>query len=126
MSDTVSNNASPATEVTKEAGRVKLPFKEMVSYSFTDMAGNLLYVTLSSYIMYFYTDVFGISASGALGAATILLGRALRRRDLRRRVGFDRRPYTHEVGPSAAVVPVARGPVRGDGVHRVHGTVLAE
>ena len=73
MSDTVSNNASPATEVTKEAGRVKLPFKEMVSYSFTDMAGNLLYVTLSSYIMYFYTDVFGISASGALGAATILL-----------------------------------------------------
>ncbi len=38
MSDTVSNNASPATEVTKEAGRVKLPFKEMVSYSFTDMA----------------------------------------------------------------------------------------
>ena len=47
MSDTVSNNASPATEVTKEAGRVKLPFKEMVSYSFTDMAGNLLYVTLA-------------------------------------------------------------------------------
>ena len=49
MSDTVSNNASPATEVTKEAGRVKLPFKEMVSYSFTDMAGNLLYVTPVSY-----------------------------------------------------------------------------
>ena len=101
----------PATEVTKEAGRVKLPFKEMVSYSFTDMAGNLLYVTLSSYIMYFYTDVFGISASGALGAATILLVARFRRRDLRRRVGFDRRPYTHEVGPVPPVVPVARGPV---------------
>ena len=125
MSDTVSNNASPATEVTKEAGRVKLPFKEMVSYSFTDMAGNLLYVTLSSYIMYFYTDVFGISASGALGAATILL--VARFADaISAVVWFDRRPYTHEVGPVPPVVPVARGPVRGDGVHRVHGTVLAE
>ncbi|WP_275670958.1 MFS transporter [Bifidobacterium bifidum] len=116
MSDTVSNNASPATEVTKEAGRVKLPFKEMVSYSFTDMAGNLLYVTLSSYIMYFYTDVFGISASGALGAATILL--VARFADAISAVVWG--------SPVPPVVPVARGPVRGDGVHRVHGTVLAE
>mgnify|MGYP000655225438 CR=1 FL=1 len=55
MSDTVSNNASPATEVTKEAGRVKLPFKEMVSYSFTDMAGNLLYViAVSDVFEYFF------------------------------------------------------------------------
>ncbi|MCI1979480.1 MAG: MFS transporter [Bifidobacteriaceae bacterium] len=51
----------------------KLSIKEKISYSFTDMAGNLLYVTISSYIMYFYTDVFGIPAAGALGASTILL-----------------------------------------------------
>ncbi|QYY85155.1 MFS transporter [Pediococcus pentosaceus] len=43
----------------------KLPFLEKVSYSFTDMAGNLLYVTISSYILYFYTDVFKISVAGA-------------------------------------------------------------
>lgn len=61
------------TSVSVQSGAVKLPLKEKISYSFTDMAGNLLYVTISSYIMYFYTDVFGIAASGALGAATILL-----------------------------------------------------
>ena len=62
-----------ATAASAQSGAVKLPLKEKISYSFTDMAGNLLYVTISSYIMYFYTDVFGIAASGALGAATILL-----------------------------------------------------
>lgn len=43
----------------------KLPVLEKISYSFTDMAGNLLYVTISSYILYFYTDVFDISVAGA-------------------------------------------------------------
>lgn len=51
----------------------KLSIKEKLAYTSTDMAGNLLYVTVSSYIMYFYTDVFGIPASGALGASVILL-----------------------------------------------------
>lgn len=57
----------------KDASAVKLPLKEKIAYSFTDMAGNLLYVTISSYIMYFYTDVFGLPAESALGAGTILL-----------------------------------------------------
>lgn len=43
----------------------KLPVLEKVSYAFTDMAGNLLYVSMSSYILYFYTDVFNIPVSGA-------------------------------------------------------------
>ena len=59
--------------VSAETGAVKLPLKEKISYSFTDMAGNLLYVTISSYIMYFYTDVFHIPAACVLGAGTILL-----------------------------------------------------
>ncbi|NEG54937.1 MFS transporter [Bifidobacterium platyrrhinorum] len=58
---------------TQDASAVKLSVKEKVAYSFTDMAGNLLYVTISSYIMYFYTNVFHIPAAGALGAGTILL-----------------------------------------------------
>ena len=62
-----------ATTASAQSGAVKLPLKEKISYSFTDMAGNLLYVTISSYIMYFYTDVFHIPAAGAFGAATILL-----------------------------------------------------
>ena len=55
------------------SGDTKLSIREKLGYSATDMAGNLLYVTVSSYIMYFYTDVFGIPASGALGASVILL-----------------------------------------------------
>ena len=43
----------------------KLPTLEKISYSFTDMAGNLLYVSMSSYILYFYTDVFDIPVSAA-------------------------------------------------------------
>ena len=58
---------------TQDASAVKLSVREKIAYSFTDMAGNLLYVTISSYIMYFYTNVFHIPAAGALGAGTILL-----------------------------------------------------
>lgn len=39
----------------------KLPLKRVLAFASTDTAGNLLYCTLTSYIMYFYTDVFGIS-----------------------------------------------------------------
>lgn len=52
-------------ENTAAKADAKLPLLEKISYSFTDMAGNLLYVTISSYILYFYTDVFGISVAGA-------------------------------------------------------------
>ena len=60
-------------DIQKDNGNVKLSLKEKCGYACTDMAGNLLYVTISTYIMYFYTDVFGIPASGALGASIILL-----------------------------------------------------
>ncbi len=43
----------------------KLPVSEKLAYSFTDGAGNLLYCTITAYILYFYTDVFGISVAGA-------------------------------------------------------------
>lgn len=48
-----------------DSANVKLSVWEKTAYSFTDMAGNLLYVTISSYILYFYTDVFSISVGGA-------------------------------------------------------------
>ncbi|WP_054957074.1 MFS transporter [Paenibacillus dakarensis] len=43
----------------------KLPLKRILAFASTDTAGNLLYCTLTSYIMYFYTDVFGISVAAA-------------------------------------------------------------
>lgn len=51
----------------------KMRTREMIGYSFTDMAGNLLFVTFSSFIMIFYTDVMGLPASGAWSAAIVLL-----------------------------------------------------
>lgn len=44
-------------------------FNSRVAYSLTDVAGNLLYCTISSYLLYFYTDVFGLSM---VTAGTIL------------------------------------------------------
>ncbi|MFD1176705.1 glycoside-pentoside-hexuronide (GPH):cation symporter [Paenibacillus puldeungensis] len=41
----------------------KLSLKRILAFASTDTAGNLLYCTLTSYIMYFYTDVFGISVA---------------------------------------------------------------
>jgi sugar (glycoside-pentoside-hexuronide) transporter len=43
----------------------KLSLKRVLAYASTDTAGNLLYCTLTSFIMYFYTDVFGISIASA-------------------------------------------------------------
>lgn len=43
----------------------KLSLKRVLDFASTDTAGNLLYCTLTSYIMYFYTDVLGISVAAA-------------------------------------------------------------
>lgn len=48
----------------------KLSLTNILAYASTDTAGNLLYCTLTSFILYFYTDVFGISVGTA---GTILL-----------------------------------------------------
>lgn len=48
----------------------KLSLVNKLAYASTDTAGNLLYCTLTSFILYFYTDVFGISVGMA---GTILL-----------------------------------------------------
>nr|WP_025721358.1 MFS transporter [Paenibacillus sp. 1-18] len=46
-----------------------VPFHRKISSSLTDTAGNLLYCVISSYLLYFYTDVFGLS----IGIAGTLL-----------------------------------------------------
>lgn len=59
------------TEATAVAGKKhKLSLVNKLAYASTDTAGNLLYCTLTSFILYFYTDVFGISVGVA---GTILL-----------------------------------------------------
>ncbi|WP_217708449.1 MFS transporter [Metabacillus schmidteae] len=48
-----------------ESKQSKLSLKRILAFASTDTAGNLLYCTLTSYIMYFYTDVLGISVAAA-------------------------------------------------------------
>ena len=49
--------------------------KSRLSYALTDGSGNLLYCIIGSYLLYFYTDVFGLSVAvtGTLLLATRLL-----------------------------------------------------
>lgn len=48
----------------------RIPFHRMLAYASTDAAGNLLYTTVTTFILYYYTDVFGLSVAAA---GTILL-----------------------------------------------------
>ena len=41
----------------------KLTLTEKVGYGFGDLASNVVFTTVSTYLMFFYTDVFGISAA---------------------------------------------------------------
>lgn len=43
----------------------KLTFGEKLGYSFGDAASNLFWQTFAMFLMYFYTDIFGISAAAA-------------------------------------------------------------
>ncbi len=48
----------------------KVPFHRRISYALTDTGGNLLYSIIGAYLLYFYTDVFGLSVAAA---GTLLL-----------------------------------------------------
>ena len=50
----------------------KLPFREKFAYGFGDLASVLYWQTFMAYILFFYTDVFGIppAAMAALFFAT--------------------------------------------------------
>jgi glycoside/pentoside/hexuronide:cation symporter, GPH family len=43
----------------------KLSFKEKAGYGFGDLASVLYWQTISAYLLYFYTDVYGITAAAA-------------------------------------------------------------
>lgn len=47
----------------------RITFKEKVSYGLGDLGGNMLFTLVSSYLLYFYTDVGGI----AIGTASIIM-----------------------------------------------------
>lgn len=48
----------------------QVPFKERVSYGLGDTASNLIYTMITTYLMFFYTDIFGI---GTAAVGTLFL-----------------------------------------------------
>lgn len=51
----------------------RLPLHRKITYGFTDMSGNLLYSIISSYMLYFFTNVFGLSVG--IAGSLLLIGR---------------------------------------------------
>lgn len=58
-----SSEASPATQPASVIHKNMVPWSERFSYSLSDFACNLSFSLVSTYLMFFYTDVFGISAA---------------------------------------------------------------
>jgi glycoside/pentoside/hexuronide:cation symporter, GPH family len=55
----------------KDAGSQKLSVLEKVGYSLGDLAANLVFQTLVTYLAYFYTDIYGLDTKDA--SAVILV-----------------------------------------------------
>jgi glycoside/pentoside/hexuronide:cation symporter, GPH family len=53
----------------------QVPWLERISYGLSDTGFNLMFTMMSTYLLYFYTDVFGVSA--AVVAPVFLVGRIL-------------------------------------------------
>ncbi|WP_179004579.1 MFS transporter [Winogradskyella forsetii] len=51
----------------------KLSVKEKIGYSLGDLAANLVFQTLVTYLAYFYTDIYGLKANDA-SAVTLIVG----------------------------------------------------
>ena len=62
-SDTTQSTATPESPNATNADRLKLT--EKVAYGLGDTASCLYYTTLAQFLMFFYTDVFGITATAA-------------------------------------------------------------
>lgn len=46
---------------------IKLPWREKISYGIADLGFNFYWANIATFLMIFYTDVFGISAAAAAG-----------------------------------------------------------
>jgi glycoside/pentoside/hexuronide:cation symporter, GPH family len=64
-----SSQEIPATKnpssARKDAGSQKLSVLEKVGYSLGDLAANLVFQTLVTYLAYFYTDIYGLNTNDA-------------------------------------------------------------
>lgn len=67
--------AQTASTLESESGLVKLPFREKFGWASGDFAQNLIYNTVSTYLLFFYTNVYGLSP--ALAATMFLIVRMI-------------------------------------------------
>ena len=57
-------SSSEASQLTSKMSE-KISVREKIGYATGDLASNFIYATVSSYLLFFYTDVFGITAAAA-------------------------------------------------------------
>ncbi|PPF43397.1 hypothetical protein C5B85_13850 [Pseudoclavibacter sp. AY1F1] len=69
ISDAVS---APVADVVEET---PVRLRERISYATGDIGGNLIFATVSSFVLFYFTDTVGIGA--AIAGTIILLGRVL-------------------------------------------------
>lgn len=50
----------------------KLSVKEKIGYSLGDLAANLVFQTLMTYLAYFYTDIYGLDSDNATAIILIV------------------------------------------------------
>lgn len=68
MSTTIDQVESAATSVAAHGeahGFYKLSWRQRIGFGAGDLAQNLIYNTVSTYLLFFYTEVFGLSAAAA-------------------------------------------------------------
>src|SRR3954453_17525858 len=58
------------TSAAAAVGQARVPLHRILGYASTDTAGNLMYCMVTSFVLYYFTDVFGIPLAAA---GTILL-----------------------------------------------------
>src|SRR3954451_3463886 len=58
------------TSAAAAVGQARVPMHRILGYASTDTAGNLMYCMVTSFVLYYFTDVFGIPLAAA---GTILL-----------------------------------------------------
>lgn len=66
MNDLPSKSAgNPASQSASQPASAPLPWREKISYGIADMGFNFYWTNIATFLLFFYTEVFGISAAAA-------------------------------------------------------------
>ena len=65
MKENVNNSTAAAQEAQTARGFYKLNWLQRIGFGSGDLAQNLIYQTICMYLLFFYTDIYGLDAGAA-------------------------------------------------------------